>query len=103
MAGTLFIQKEKYLIVVEKTQTGFSAYSPDVLGCISTGKTMEQTLSNIKSALQLHLKAMVEDSENIPVPKGVESHIEVERESEGEEYFLTHISVESVLPNEVVV
>lgn len=94
---------EKYLIVVEKGQTGFSAYSPDVLGCIATGKTMNQALANMKSALQLHLKGIIEDSEEIPMPKGTQSYLEAERDSEGEEYFLTHIAVESVLPDEVVV
>jgi len=45
----------KYLVVVEKSQTGFSACSPDLLGCIATGKTIEKTMANMKSALSIHL------------------------------------------------
>lgn len=88
----------KYLIVVEKSETGFSAYSPDVLGCISTGETMDETIANMKSALKLHLRGMAEDGEEIPKPRGVDSYLDAERESEGEEYYLTHIAVGTVLP-----
>ena len=43
---------EKYLIVVEKGDTGYSAYSPDVLGCIATGKTLEKTLDQTTEEIQ---------------------------------------------------
>lgn len=43
----------KYLIVLEKSETGFSAYSPDVWGCVATGESSEQTLENMRSALIL--------------------------------------------------
>ena len=89
---------ERYLIVVEKSETGFSAYSPDVLGCIATGATIDDTIANMKSALRLHLRGIVEDGEEIPKPRGIDSYLEAERESEGEEYYLTHIAVGSVLP-----
>ncbi len=89
---------ERYLIVVEKTQTGYSAYSPDVLGCIATGRTIEKTIANMKSALALHLRAMVEDGEVIPKPRGVQSYLDALSDSAGEDYFITHIAVESVLP-----
>lgn len=46
---------EKYLIVIEKSETGFSSYSPDVLGCIATGETIDQTIKNMKSTLEFHL------------------------------------------------
>lgn len=38
---------DKYLIVLEKSETGFSAYSPDVWGCVATGETMEETMENM--------------------------------------------------------
>ena len=94
---------EKYLIVIEKSETGFSAYSPDVPGCIATGKTLDKTLTNMKSALVLHLRSIIEDGEEIPKPKGIQSYLDAERDSEGEEYFITHIGVESVLPRKVPV
>ena len=40
---------DKYLIVLEKCETGFSAYSPDVWGCVVTGESLEQTLENMRS------------------------------------------------------
>jgi len=81
---------DKYLIVLERTETGFSAYSPDVWGCIATGKTLTITLENMRSALVFHLQ----DSESIPSPRGVDAYLDALRESEGEEFYLTHIGVE---------
>lgn len=94
---------EKYLIVIEKSQTGYSAYSPDIMGCIATGKTIDKTIANMKSALELHLRGLVEDEEEIPKPRGIQSYLDAERDSSGEEYFITYIAVESVLPEEATV
>lgn len=47
---------KKYLIIVEKTETGYSAYSPDVAGCGSTGQTKEEVERNIQEAIQFHLE-----------------------------------------------
>ena len=57
----------KYLIVVEKTETGFSAYSPDLLGCVTTGATEEETEANMKEAIAFHVKGLKE--EGLPVPQ----------------------------------
>lgn len=92
---------ERYLIVIEKSETGFSAYSPDVLGCVTTGKTLNQTIANMKSALAFHLQGLLEDGEEIPKPRGVKSYLDAERDSEGEEYFITHIAIKDVLPERV--
>ena len=80
---------DKYLIVLERTETGFSAYSPDVWGCIATGETLTITLENMRSALVFHLQ----DSESIPSPRGIDAYLDALRESEGEEFYLTHIGV----------
>ena len=92
---------EKYLVVIEKSETGFSAYSPDVSGCIATGKTLDETVANMRSALQFHLQGLLEDGETVPKSRGVQSYIEAEAESGGEEYFITHIIVKDVLPDRV--
>ena len=81
---------DKYLIVLERTETGFSAYSPDVWGCIATGETLTITLENMRSALVFHLQ----DSESIPSPRGIDAYLDALRESEGEEFYLTHIGLE---------
>jgi len=93
---------EKYLIVIEKSDTGFSAYSPDILGCIATGKTVEQTMANMRSALEFHLQGLLEEGEEIPQPRGVQSYLDAERDSEGEEYYITHIAVKDVLPAKIL-
>lgn len=89
---------QKYLIVVEKSETGYSAYSPEVLGCVATGKTIDKTLDHMKAALTMHLRALLEEGEELPKPKGVQSYLEAEKDSAGEDYFITHIAVENVLP-----
>lgn len=55
-----------YRIITEATETNYSAYSPDVWGCVSTGKTVPETLQNMMEALQFHLETMVEKGEPLP-------------------------------------
>lgn len=80
---------DKYLIVLEKSETGFSSYSPDVWGCVTTGETMEETLENMRSSLIFHLR----DQETIPQPRGIDAYLDALRDSEGEEFYLTHLAV----------
>ncbi len=83
---------DKYLIILEKSETGFSAYSPDVWGCVVTGESLEQTLENMRSALIFHLQ----DDDSMPLPRGIDAYLDALRESEGEEFYLTHLSVASL-------
>jgi predicted RNase H-like HicB family nuclease len=57
----------RFLIVVENTGRNFSAYSPDLPGCIATGATREETERNMFEAIQLHLQGLRED--NLPIPE----------------------------------
>jgi predicted RNase H-like HicB family nuclease len=57
-----------YLIVIEPTQTGFSAFSPDLNGCITVGETVEQTRKNMEEAIELYLEELIENGEAIPAP-----------------------------------
>ena len=68
---------KKYLIIVEKTETGYSAYSPDVPGCASTGQTKEEVESNIQEAIQFHLEGLREEGYPIPEPSTYSSYIDV--------------------------
>lgn len=68
---------KKYLIIVEKTETGYSAYSPDVPGCGSTGKTREEVERNIQEAIEFHLEGLREEGYDIPEPSSYSSYIEV--------------------------
>jgi predicted RNase H-like HicB family nuclease len=57
----------KYLIIFEKTGTGYSAYVPDLPGCISTGKTKAIAEKNILSAIRFHLQGLKEDNIKFPI------------------------------------
>lgn len=58
----------KYLIVVERTSTGYSAYSPDLPGCIATGSTRDDVEREMNEALQFHLDGMRADGIELPEP-----------------------------------
>ena len=60
--------KHDYLVVLEKTATGFSAYVPDLPGCITVGDTKEEVMKHMQDAIHLHLEGMREDGEVIPEP-----------------------------------
>jgi predicted RNase H-like HicB family nuclease len=57
----------KYLIIFEKTKTGYSAYVPDLPGCIATGKTKAMVEKNIYGAIQFHLEGMKEEKIKFPL------------------------------------
>jgi predicted RNase H-like HicB family nuclease len=57
---------KKYLIVIEKTKSGFSAYSPDIAGCIATGKTKKEVEQNMYDAIQFHLDGLKEEGMQLP-------------------------------------
>lgn len=67
----------KYLIIIEKTETGFSAYSPDLLGCISTGATRLEVEANMREAIEFHLEGMQEEGYPIPEPSSESAYLEV--------------------------
>ncbi len=67
----------KYLIVIEQTATGFSAYSPDLPGCVSTGATREETEQNMREAIEFHLDGLRLEGAPIPLPATVSSYVEV--------------------------
>ena len=59
----------KFLMIIEKANGNYSAYSPDLLGCIATGKTVEETKRNMREAVEMHLKGLIEDGLAIPEPR----------------------------------
>jgi predicted RNase H-like HicB family nuclease len=58
----------EYLIVIEKTKTGYSAYSPDIDGCVAVGDTKEECEYSMKEALKFHIDFMIEKGYEIPLP-----------------------------------
>jgi len=82
----------KYLVIIEKAKNNYSAYSPDVLGCVTTGKTIEETLKIMKEALEFHFEGMIEDGEAIPKPKGLNFYLEQTDEISSDD-ILAHIEL----------
>ncbi len=60
-------QMLKYLVIYERTDTGYSAYVPDLPGCVATGKTRNQVEKNIYEAIQFHLEGL--KLEGLPIPR----------------------------------
>jgi predicted RNase H-like HicB family nuclease len=63
----------RYLVVIEKGESSYGAYSPDVPGCVAVGKTIEEALHLIQEALEFHFEGMAEDGEPIPPPTHVDA------------------------------
>lgn len=57
----------RFLIVVGKANGNYSAYSPDLLGCVATGKTRDQVTKNMYEAIEMHMRGLIEDK--LPIPK----------------------------------
>ena len=67
----------KCLMVIEPTQTGFSAYSPDLPGCVSTGTTREEVEQNMQEAIELHLEGLRDEGYPVPEPSTSSAYVEV--------------------------
>jgi predicted RNase H-like HicB family nuclease len=67
----------KYAVVIENSGTNFSAYVPDLPGCVATGASVEETEKNIREAIEFHLDGMREDGTPIPPPSSRVDYVEV--------------------------
>jgi predicted RNase H-like HicB family nuclease len=67
----------RYAIVIENAGNNFSAYVPDLPGCIVTGGTLADTEKAIREAIELHLEGMREDGAPIPPPTSRVNYVEV--------------------------
>ncbi len=68
---------KKYLIIIEETNTGYSAYSPDLDGCVSTGQTMKEVEQNMREAIEFHLEGLRLEGYAIPEPHSYPAFVEV--------------------------
>ncbi len=66
---------KRFLIMIERANGKYSAYSPDLPGCVATGKTVEQTESNMYQAVQMHLDGLREDGIELPEPQSLAEYI----------------------------
>jgi predicted RNase H-like HicB family nuclease len=87
---------EKYLVVIEKADNNYSAFTPDLPGCITVGITIEETIASIKEAIELYLEGIAEEGENIPFSKGLRYYIEqgiFDENQVAEEYYIAQVEV----------
>ncbi|MDQ3767798.1 MAG: type II toxin-antitoxin system HicB family antitoxin [Actinomycetota bacterium] len=61
----------EYLVVVEKAESNYAAFSPDLPGCVATGTTREEALERMRQAIALHLQGLKEDG--LPIPESSSS------------------------------
>jgi predicted RNase H-like HicB family nuclease len=67
----------RYAIVIENAGTNYSAYVPDLPGCVATGATVAETEAQIREAIEFHLEGMKEDGSPIPPPTSRVEYVEV--------------------------
>jgi predicted RNase H-like HicB family nuclease len=67
----------KYLVIIEKADGNYSAYSPDLPGCVATGLSVEKTLSRMKEAIQFHIEGLKAEGLDIPAPSSRAKYIEI--------------------------
>lgn len=58
----------EYLVIIEQAESNFSAYSPDLPGCVATGDTRDETLQRMREAIAMHLDGLREDGLPVPPP-----------------------------------
>ena len=67
----------KYLVVIEPTGTGFSAYSPDLPGCVATGKTEAEVQKEMQEAMEFHVEGLALEGHPVPKPSTQSAYLEV--------------------------
>jgi predicted RNase H-like HicB family nuclease len=68
----------RYAVILEKAEHNWAAYVPDLAGCITTGRTIEETEANIREAIEGHLRTLQEFGDNVPHPTSIARDIEVQ-------------------------
>jgi len=67
----------KHLIVIEKSASGYSAYSPDIDGCVATGRSREEVARNMSEAVEFHLEGLRQEGTAIPQPHTQSLYLQV--------------------------
>ncbi len=88
--------EKKYLVVIEKADKNYSAFSPDLPGCITVGDTVDETISFIIEAIELYLEAVAEEGGAMPASKSLRYYIEqgiFDDDQVAEEYCIARVEV----------
>lgn len=67
----------RYAVVIEQAKGNYSAYVPDLPGCVATGATVAEVEAEIREAIAFHLKGMREDGESAPVPSSQVEYVDI--------------------------
>ena len=67
----------EYTIVIEQTPRNFSAYAPDLPGCVATGATQEEAVREMRTAIAFHIESLREHSEPVPTPRCTTAVVDV--------------------------
>lgn len=67
----------RFLIIIERSESNYSAYVPDLPGCIATGETLEELKENMRQAITMHIEGIVEDQGVLPQPQTTAEYVEV--------------------------
>ena len=67
----------KYAVVIEKARSNYSAYVPDLPGCVATGVSIEEVEREILEAIQFHIEGMRQDGEDVPEPSSTVEYIDI--------------------------
>lgn len=65
----------RFLVIIEKANGNYSAYSPDLPGCAATGKSREDAERNMREAMLMHVEGLIEDGEPVPEPDSFAEYI----------------------------
>lgn len=68
----------KYLVVIEKAKGNYSAYTPDIPGCVATGRTRAQTHARMRTAIRMHLDALREEGRAVPSARASAEYVAVD-------------------------
>ena len=69
------MSERRFAVIIEQGENNYSAYSPDLPGCVTTGNTKEETLENMREAIIFHLEGLREDAQGIPASTSVAAFI----------------------------
>ena len=67
----------RFLIIIERADGNYSAYSPDLPGCVATGKTREETEKNMYEAIEMHIRGLTEDNLSISKSKSFSEYVAI--------------------------
>jgi len=72
----------RFLVIIEKAGKNYSAYSPDLPGCVATGETLEEVEQNMYDAIEMHVNGLIEDNMAVPEPHAVAEYVVIKPAAE---------------------